>query len=113
MPSSLVTIQGRPLFVEIAGTGPPLIALHGLGGSTNLFPIASVLSEKYTVIRFDFEGAGKSAFTGGGLSMSKYVEDVKLVLEHAGFAGQKAVVFGHSLGAAVSSRAHDTTSSSF
>ncbi|GAA5826493.1 hypothetical protein JCM11251_002397 [Rhodosporidiobolus azoricus] len=101
MPSSLVSINGRPLFVEVSGSGPPFIALHGLGGSTNLFPLASSLEDKFTVIRFDFEGAGKSPLASEELTLQAFVEDVKSVLEYAGKGGEKAVVFGHSLGAAV------------
>lgn len=103
MPSSLTTINGRSLFVEVSGTGPPLVSLHGLGGSTNLFPIAEDLSTSFTVIRFDFEGAGKSPLSSDGLSVKKFVEDVKAVLSFAGFEGTPAVLFGHSLGAAVRS----------
>ncbi|GAA5971174.1 hypothetical protein JCM11641_004172 [Rhodosporidiobolus odoratus] len=107
MPSALVPISGRPLFVETTGTGPPFLALHGLGGSTNLFPLADALGEKYTVIRFDFEGSGKSPLTvekeegGGKLGMEGFVEDVKGVLEWAGKGGEKAIVFGHSMGSLV------------
>ncbi|GAA6003083.1 hypothetical protein JCM10207_001976 [Rhodosporidiobolus poonsookiae] len=101
MPSALVPINGRPLFVEVSGSGPALIALHGLGGSTNLFPIASALEDRFTVVRFDFEGAGKSPLASEELVMARYVEDVKSVLEYAGKGGEKAAIFGHSLGAAV------------
>lgn len=103
MPSALVNINGRPLFVEISGSGgKPFISMHGLGGTTNLFPIAPQMAQHFTVIRFDFEGAGKSPLSEGGLSMTNFVEDCKAVLEYAGFKGVPAVVFGHSLGAAVS-----------
>ncbi|GAA5872918.1 hypothetical protein JCM8547_003264 [Rhodosporidiobolus lusitaniae] len=114
MPSSLVPIRGHPLFIETHGTsGPLFISLHGLGGSTNLFPLASALSSPesgkgFRVVRFDFEGAGKSplAPASGGetkeLTVEGFVEDVKSVLEFAGWKeGEKVVLFGHSLGAAV------------
>ena len=100
--SALVSINGHPLFVEIAGSGPPLIALHGLGGATSLFPIASHFTRDQTVIRFDFEGAGHSPLTSAKLTMGGFVEDVKAVLEYAGFAEAKATIYGHSMGAAVS-----------
>ncbi len=99
--SALVPINGRPLFVEIAGSGPPLVSLHGLGGATSLFPIASHFTRYHTVIRFDFEGAGHSPFASDKLTMAGFVEDVKAVLEYAGFAGEKAAIYGHSMGAAV------------
>ncbi|KAM0753183.1 alpha/beta-hydrolase [Meredithblackwellia eburnea MCA 4105] len=103
MPSSLVEINGRQLFVETTGSGPkPFIAMHGLGGSTNLFPIAQPLVDAgFTVIRFDFEGAGKSPLASTTLTIDRFVEDVKAVLEFAGFGKHKATIFGHSLGAAV------------
>ncbi|KAI5480542.1 hypothetical protein MNV49_000238 [Pseudohyphozyma bogoriensis] len=98
--SGLVSINGRPLFVEISGTGSqPFISMHGLGGSTNLFPIAPIIAEHFTLIRFDFEGSGQSPLGSGGLSMKKFVEDVKAILEYAGFKDTPAVLFGHSLGA--------------
>lgn len=99
--SALVPINGRPLFVEIAGSGPPLVSLHGLGGATILFPIARDFGD-FTVIQFDFEGAGHSPLASERLTMAGFVEDVRAVLEYAGFAGEKAVVYGHSMGAAVS-----------
>ncbi|KPV77641.1 uncharacterized protein RHOBADRAFT_51468 [Rhodotorula graminis WP1] len=103
MPSSLVQIRGRPLFVEVAGRGPPLIALHGLGGSTNLFPLADDLSSRFTVVRFDFEGAGQSPLDGETTRMDVegLVEDVVAVLDYAAPGEDEAVLFGHSLGATV------------
>lgn len=103
--SSLLHINGRPLFVESTGsdTLPLLVALHGLGGSTNLFPIASWLADKFTVVRFDFEGAGKSPYgEGAKWEISDLVEDVKAVVEALGRGGEAIHLFGHSLGSAVS-----------
>ncbi|GAA5900113.1 hypothetical protein JCM8208_002018 [Rhodotorula glutinis] len=103
MPSSLVPIRGRPLFVELTGTGPPLVVLHGLGGSTNLFPLADDLSSRFTVVRLDFEGAGQSALSEGTTRMDVegLVEDVGAVLDWAAPGGEQAVLYGHSLGATV------------
>lgn len=103
--SALLNINGRPLFVESTGCNPSLpllVALHGLGGSTNLFPIASWLAEKFTVVRFDFEGAGKSPYhEGAQWEISDLVEDVKAVAEALGRGGEAIHLFGHSLGSAV------------
>ncbi|GAA5844449.1 hypothetical protein JCM9279_006310 [Rhodotorula babjevae] len=103
MPSSLVPIRGRPLFVELTGTGPPLVVLHGLGGSTNLFPLADDLAARFTVVRFDFEGAGQSPLDSGTerMDVEGLVEDVRAVLVHAAPGEEKAVLYGHSLGATV------------
>lgn len=99
--SSLVPINGRLLFVELAGSGPPLVSLYGLGGATSLFPIAHSLARTHTVIQFDFEGAVNSPLASVALTMAGLVEDVKGVLAYAGFGAEKGVVYGHSIGAAV------------
>lgn len=122
--------EGRKLFVEVSGQGPPLVSMHGapvlsslapplrtgsaecksetgLGGSTNLFPIADELAQSVgrTVIRFDFEGAGQSPLSARGLSLDSYLDSVTLVLSHAGFKldelKKDLVLYGHSMGALV------------
>lgn len=52
--------QGR-LYVEITGSGPPLLALHGWPLDHRIFePQVSGLSSSLTVITFDRRGFGKS-----------------------------------------------------
>ena len=47
---------------EVQGTGPVVIMVHGLGGSSNTFqPQALSLAKRYRVIRPDLPGAGRSA----------------------------------------------------
>ena len=45
-----------------AGVGPPLLALHGLGGTKASFlPTLAALSDAYRVIALDLPGFGESA----------------------------------------------------
>ena len=54
-------VNGRHLAVESAGTGPAVVFLHGIGGTSNVFQLqVDALSSAYQVIRPDFAGAGRS-----------------------------------------------------
>ena len=81
---------------EIQGTGPTVIMVHGLGGSSNTFqPQASVLSSKYRVIRPDLPGAGRSASRPSKSLVS--IADSLVELD----GGVPAHWVGHSLGAVI------------
>ena len=102
--SSFVQINGRPIFVDVDGSGPPMILMHGLGGSSNYFqPLVTAFSSSFTMIRFDFEGLGRSKLDvspgAKGITIPRYVEDVKAIMEHLSL--QSAVLVGHSLGSVV------------
>jgi len=92
-------VNGRQLAVESAGTGPAVVFLHGIGGTSNVYQVqADVLSSDYQVIRLDFAGAGRSP-VGGEISIDSHVADVAGVLDALG-AGP-AVIVGHSMGTLV------------
>ena len=58
---SVETRAGRVSLVE-AGSGPPLVALHGLGGTKASFlPTLAALADHHRVIAMDFPGFGESA----------------------------------------------------
>lgn len=94
-------------------TGPLLIALHGLGGSTETFiPLIPYLPlHKYNIICVDFEGFGKSVWTNSDVSVSRYVSDVDELISHLqgptlhadewGPWQQPVIIIGHSLGSIV------------
>jgi 3-oxoadipate enol-lactonase len=80
---------------EVQGTGPTVIMVHGLGGSSNTFqPQASVLASKYRVIRPDLPGSGRSASTPSRSLVS--IADSLIEL-----GGAPAHWVGHSLGAVI------------
>ena len=94
-------------------TGPLLIALHGLGGSTETFAplIPHLPLHKYNVICVDFEGFGKSVWTNSHISVPRYVADLDELVSHLqgptlhadewGPWQQPVIIIGHSLGSIV------------
>jgi proline iminopeptidase len=94
--------DGTELSTTISGTGPPVVCLHGGPGMWDyLAPLARLLDDTFTVIRFDQRGCGRS--TGDGpFTIARAVDDVDQVRAALGF-GQWAVA-GHSWGAELAIR---------
>jgi len=89
-------VRGKTLSVEKQGNGDPVVLLHGLGSTANVWePQVRALSDRFTLLRLDLEGAGRSAATGP-LSIASWVDDLKALLDLEGIG--KARLVGHSLG---------------
>lgn len=79
------------------GSGPAIVLIHGFPANGELWAqLLPLLAEKHTVIVPDLPGAGKSTFSGSGLSMEDMAESIRLVLEAGGI--EQAVLAGHSMG---------------
>lgn len=92
----LVELRGKTLSVEKHGDGEPVVFLHGLGSTANVWePQVCALANHFTMVRFDLEGAGRSPFAGT-LSIDGWVQDLKALLDMENIA--KARLVGHSLG---------------
>jgi 3-oxoadipate enol-lactonase len=53
----LLDIEGRSLAVEDEGSGPAVLMLHGLGGTTSIFQVqAEALSPAFRVLRMTSVG---------------------------------------------------------
>jgi pimeloyl-ACP methyl ester carboxylesterase len=92
----LMAVRGKKLAVEKQGSGDAVVLLHGLGSTMNVWePQVRALADRFTLVRLDLEGAGRSPFTGA-LSIEGWVEDLKAVLDELQIA--KASFVGHSLG---------------
>jgi len=56
-----IEVAGRRVFIRECGSGPPLLCLHGLGGSTHFFAeVGPLLSARQRIVVVDFPGAGRS-----------------------------------------------------
>lgn len=92
-------INGKRLAVEIAGEGPAVLFVHGLGSTSNFYQVqADALVSSHTVIRVDSAGAGRSEL-GEDISIESHADDLAAVLDTAS-VGPAAVV-AHSMGTLV------------
>jgi len=88
-------VNGAELAVEIEGTGPAVVLLHGLGGTGNFYqPQAAALGERFTVVRPDLRGHGRSP-VAGEISIDGYVADLIGLLDVLGLDQVRLV--GHSM----------------
>jgi 3-oxoadipate enol-lactonase len=91
-----VAVRGKSLSIEKQGQGEAVVLVHGLGSTANVWePQVRALSDRFTLVRYDLEGAGRSAYAGS-LSIDGWVDDLTAILDLHGFT--KARLVGHSLG---------------
>jgi pimeloyl-ACP methyl ester carboxylesterase len=94
------TLHGRSVSYAVAGTGPVLLLVHGLGGSSeNWRAVIEPLARDHTVIVPNLPGHGESTpgpgdYSVGGLAAG--LRDLLLLLDH-----RRATLVGHSLGGGV------------
>lgn len=95
---SLVRVGPAPtIALEVRGTGPFVLFLHGIGGSRRQWqPQLTALSDTFRVAAWDARGYGDSDDYAGPLQFSVFVDDVLRVLDHFGVA--RASIVGLSMG---------------
>jgi pimeloyl-ACP methyl ester carboxylesterase len=94
------TIHGHRVAYRLAGDGSPIILIHGITASSQVWePVWEALSSRHTVLAPDLLGHGQSAKPRGDYSMGAFasgIRDLALSLEL-----EPATVVGHSLGGGV------------
>ncbi len=59
---------------------PTVILIHGLGGTLNIWDsIASVLERRFSVLRYDLRGHGRSDVPAGDWSLEDFVGDLEAI----------------------------------
>lgn len=96
-----IETEATRIYYEVAGTGPPLVLLHGVGGSGDDWKkdgYIAALNDRFTTIAIDVRGFGRSSrsTTVEEFALARRVEDVRLVL--AELAIDRASIFGFSMG---------------
>jgi pimeloyl-ACP methyl ester carboxylesterase len=97
-----VSRGGTRLYWRAEGKGPALLCSNGIGVSTFFWgPLATELSDHYTVIRWDYRGHGLSddSRDPGSASIEQCATDALSVLDALEI--DRAVLLGHSMGAQV------------
>lgn len=81
------------------GEGPPVVLVHGLGGTAHLwYGVGENLALHHHVVAMDLRGFGRSD-AGGSLSISQWAQDVGALIDALGLPAVTLV--GHSLGTLV------------
>ncbi len=92
--------DGASLSVRREGSGPNLLLVSGLGGTAAFWdPVASILQQTFTVIRFDQRGIGASSRGTTRFDIAALADDARAIL--SALAIESAVVVGHSMGGLV------------
>ncbi len=102
--SRFVRAAGLAWHVQVAGSGPVLLLLHGTGAATHSWrDLLPLLAERFTVIAPDLPGHGfTEAPAARRLSLPGMARDLRALLWTLG--QEPAVAVGHSAGAAIALR---------
>ncbi len=94
---SFSTQSGTSLYFEETGSGPPVLALHGIGGGAYFFGgFAKRMQSRNRIITLDNPGTGNSISAVTPFTLESSVEDIgDLVREKI---GEPVVIVGHSFG---------------
>ena len=92
-------IDGNTLHYVSYGEGPPVLFVHGLGGSNNVWHgVMQAMQQHHHVIALDLRGHGRSQGRGK-FSIEGWSRDLQLFISHLELPG--VTVVGHSLGTLV------------
>jgi pimeloyl-ACP methyl ester carboxylesterase len=95
-----ITLHGRRVIYRIAGSGPPVVLIHGmLNSSSHWQSVAMELARDHTVIAPDLIGHGDSAAPRGDYSLGAHAASIRDLLAAIGI--DRASIVGHSLGGGV------------
>ncbi|MFD3744871.1 alpha/beta hydrolase [Nocardia sp. NPDC058633] len=95
-----IEVHGYRRAFRMAGTGPPLLLIHGITDSSGTWaPVFHALSEHYTVIAPDLLGHGESDKPRGDYAVGAYANGMRDLLSVLGI--ERITVVGHSLGGGV------------
>ncbi|MDA1239923.1 MAG: 2-succinyl-6-hydroxy-2,4-cyclohexadiene-1-carboxylate synthase [Chloroflexi bacterium] len=95
----LVTVDGLNLWAEVAGSGPPVVLLHGFTGTSGTWSgLVDAMGGRYTTIAFDHIGHGRSDAPEAvdRYRMDRAVDDLVAAVGLLGH--ERAAWVGYSLG---------------
>jgi non-heme chloroperoxidase len=96
----LTLASGETIAVQAAGSGRPVLMIHGLGGSHHDWDAGlESLVHHHTIHRFDLLGHGARASSKRLPTLQQMAHDVAEVI--AGLALERPLLVGHSMGALV------------
>lgn len=97
------TVHGYRRAYRLAGSGPPVLLLHGIGDSSaSWVPVMADLARDHTVVAPDLLGHGGSDKPRADYSVAAYANGMRDLL--AVLDMESATVVGHSLGGGVAAQ---------
>ena len=97
-PLSRIQVNGATLEYEVAGTGTPVLLIHGTGAAATFYPTMTEPSlSGYRLIRYHRRGWAGSSRTTVPFSIKDHAADAAALLKALGV--QRAHIVGHSFGA--------------
>ena len=97
--SGMSTSYVERIAVETDGSGDPVLMIHGLGGTSNVWtPVLPALA-RFRAVRPDLPGSGRSHRVEGALSIDRFVRALMRVCGATGV--ERAHVVAHSMGTIV------------
>lgn len=103
--SRFVKVRGMDWHVQVAGSGPALLLLHGTGASTHSWrDLIAPLATRFTVVAPDLPGHGFTSppATRQGYALPDVARSIAALLRELGITA--TWVMGHSAGAAIAVR---------
>jgi pimeloyl-ACP methyl ester carboxylesterase len=95
-----VELHGHRVGYRLAGSGPPLLLLHGITSTSDAWRnVMPRLAERFTVVAPDMVGHGRSAKPPGDYSLGAYAAGVRDLLAVLGF--ERGTLVGHSFGGGI------------
>jgi pimeloyl-ACP methyl ester carboxylesterase len=95
-----VRLLGEPIFARVMGQGPPMVLIHGLAVSGDMYaPVAGQLARDHQLIIPDLRGQGSSGAMPGPYTAVRLADDVAGLLSRLGM--RQATVLGYSQGGPV------------
>src|SRR5262249_61849050 len=89
----MAIINGLKIHHAVQGEGPPIVFVHGLGATSNVWHAQRMsLSKYYQVIVYDRSGSGRSQQAPEGYSINAWTDELAGLLDY--LAVPSAVVGG-------------------
>jgi 3-oxoadipate enol-lactonase len=108
MTAGLFTAKsGSVLHFDDVGSGPPVLALHGIGGGTYFFSgLAQRLAPRHRILSVDLPGTGKSSSAVQPMTLDSWIADLGDLVDEK--IGEPVTILGHSLGTILALKAWAT-----